>query len=337
MVDLTRRNALKLLGSAAALVAVPIQGALALTRRPLHDEVKRAVARYTPTRLNAELEGVYSKVFRRQKSTMQVEQVAHVTYMDLGQLSGRKVSVTDGPFDNFAGQRWIYNFSTYEVGLAFSVVENDDPRAGIPNSDRAPSILGMAHLRQGEPTIPWRRCDLHLALKTMISHFRDMREENAADIFNKARTYDASIAGDGCPMVSTHHPVDGATWSNAFHEALTPASFLRAMQHIRTSWVDERNLKILGRGKLLVVPPNLADMAATIDFPHVVWDRLADPHAWFIVTHNDSGLPWFERYGLELEVWQDHAANTVMVKGYERRCFGCSDPRAVLGAFPNRA
>lgn len=79
----------------------------------------------------------------------------------------------------------------------------------------------------------------------------------------------------------------------------------------------------------------LAKVAATIDFPHVVWEQLSDQNAWFIVTNTaGNGLPWFERDPLELHVWQDHVTNTVLVKGYERRTFGCSDPRAVLGSFP---
>lgn len=336
MFDLTRRHAIKLLGSAAALVTLPLQKALALTRLPLHEEAKRAAAGLTPSVLDRELDGVYAKIFARKKSTMHIERVAHVRYLGLGQLAGRDVRVADGhTFDNAWGQRWIYNFSPNEASFAFSVVEDDDPRAGIPNSDRPPSIMGLAHLRQGHQPVPWRRSDLRLALKTLVGQFRDLREQDAAAIFNKARTYDPSIGGDGVAMVSSHHPVEDGTWSNAFHGELTPSAVEAAMKQIRTEWVDDANLKLNSRGVLLVVPSALAEAASSIDFPHVVWDQLTDPTAWFMVTTNAQvGLPWFERHPLELDVWRDLISDVVLVKGYERRCFGCSDPRAVLGAFP---
>lgn len=157
MFDLTRRNALKLMGSAAALVAVPFHKAAALIHRSLHEDVQRTVSRWTPAVLDRELEGVYSKIFARKKSTMQVEQVAHVKYLSLAQMNKFRnaVNVSDGsPFDNGMSPRFIYNFSTYEVGLAFAVVEDDDPRAGVVGSDREPSIVGIVHVRQGEPTTP---------------------------------------------------------------------------------------------------------------------------------------------------------------------------------------
>lgn len=332
MFDLTRRHAIKLLGSAAALVGLPFHKALgAAATASLHDAVKNRVTALSKGEIAHRLHGAYYRIFQIHKSTMQVERVAHVAYMGL-HAPNRKLIVRD-TFDKPDTDRWVYNFETYEMGLGFAVVEDNDPRAGIVGSDREPTLLGMQALRHNVENVPWRRSDVPAALNKLLQRFRDQREQDAAAILNNALTYDTSVVGDGKPLVSASHPHDSGMWANRFDKHLSASSLNEALAHIEREWVDEHGTKITGKGRLLIVPTALAETAATLDFPHLVWDALTNPNAWFVVTAN-QGLVWFERDPLELDTWHDVERDMVMVKGYERRCFGCSDPRAVLGAFP---
>ena len=59
----------------------------------------------------------YKKVFTSTTSTQMIERTAHMAYMGLAQM--KQEGGATG-FDNAAGQRWVYNAETYEVGLALN-------------------------------------------------------------------------------------------------------------------------------------------------------------------------------------------------------------------------
>lgn len=276
----------------------------------------------------------YKRVFKSTPSTMQIERTAHVAYMGLAQM--KQEGGATG-FDNAAGQRWVYNAETYEVGLAYAITRKAI-RDDLYKTEFKPTALGLGKA------------------------FKEFWEINSFNVFNSGTTYDSSIVGDGKALFATDHPVDGATWANRYttDATLNEASLMQAIKNIRTNWVDERNLKIMGRAKRngLMVPVALMDVAERITktelrpgtadndinadrtveggiTDYMICDYLTSNTAWFVLTQNDEGLKFFERDPYETDMWVDNTTDNLLVKAYQRAQPQYTDPRASFGSFPS--
>lgn len=274
----------------------------------------------------------YKRVFKTVQSTMQIERTAHVAYMGLAQM--KQEGGATG-FDNAAGQRWVFNAETYEVGLAYAITRKAI-RDDLYKTEFKPTALGLAKA------------------------FKEFWEIQSFNVLNNGFTYDASVGGDGQALFSTSHPVDGATWANAFSTPLdlNEASLMQAIKNIRTNWVDERNLKIMGRPKKdgLIVPVALMDVAERITktelrpgtadndvnalrsveggiTDYMVCDYLTSNYSWFVQTQND-GLVFFERDPFETDMWVDNVTDNLLVKAYCRGQPTYTNPRAAFASNP---
>ena len=274
----------------------------------------------------------YKRVFKATPSTMQIERTLHVAYMGLAQM--KQEGGATG-FDNAAGQRWVYNAETYEVGLAYAITRKAI-RDDLYKSEFKPTALGLGKA------------------------FKEFWEIQSFNVFNNGTTYDASIVGDGKALFATDHPVDGATAANRFATDLdlNESSLMQAIKNIRTNWVDERNLKISGRAKRdgLMVPVALMDVAERITktelrpgtadndinavrsveggvTDYFVCDYLTSNYAWFVQTQNE-GFKFFERDPYETDMWVDNTTDNLLVKAYQRAQPTYTDWRAGFASFP---
>lgn len=323
MIDLTRRDAVKIMGATIAAVPLyPVEASAAeLVSSSLKDMAKQIAAEVSDfERLKAPpiLKGIHDEIFHRRQSTMAVEQVAHM-----------RIPLSED-FDNAAGQRMVFSFEPSERGVFFHVVRDDDPRKVINGGE----VVRMK--------------DLGSALVAATQTHQQMREIDAAALFNAAQTYDASVGGDGVSVCSTNHPCATGVWANTFVTQLdlNPQTLTAALRHIRDKAVDDGGLRILLNGRKLLVPPALLSDAETAlagldqkEFPNmsvepITWDHLTSKSSWFVLTDVNFGLMWFERMPFSLECQVDWVTDSVIVHSYERRVFGCADPRAVFGAFP---
>ena len=277
----------------------------------------------------------YKRVFKTTQSTMQIERTAHVAYMGLAQI--KQEGGATG-FDNAAGQRWVYNAETFEVGLAYAITRKAI-RDDLYKTEFKPTALGLGKA------------------------FKEFWEINNFNVLNNGTTYDSSIVGDGKALFATDHPVDGGTAANRFATdlSLNETSLMQAIKNIRTNWVDERNLKIMGRpkgGQALLVPVNLMDVAERITKTelrpgtadndinadrtveggirdYMVCDYLTSNFAWFVLTQNDEGLKFFERDPYETDMWVDNTTDNLLVKAYQRAQGIYTDWRCAYGSFPS--
>lgn len=280
----------------------------------------------------ANIPAQHKKVFTSTPSTMMIERTAHMAYMGLAQM--KQEGGATG-FDNAAGQRWVYNAETYEVGLAFAITRKAI-RDNLYKTEFKPTALGLGKA------------------------FKEFWEIQSFNVFNNGTTYDASIIGDGKALFATDHPVDGATAANRFSTDLdlNESSLMQAIKNIRTNWVDERNLKITGRAKRdgLMVPVALMDVAERITKTelrpgtadndtnadrsveggitgYMVCDYLTSNYAWFVRTDNE-GLKFFERDPYETDMWVDSSTDNLLVKAYQRAQPTYTDWRCAYGSFP---
>lgn len=274
----------------------------------------------------------YKRIFKTTPSTMQIERTAHVAYMGYAQM--KQEGGATG-FDNAAGQRWVYNAETYEVGLAYAITRKAI-RDDLYKTEFKPTALGLGKA------------------------FKEFWEVQSFNVFNAGTTYDASIGGDGKALFATDHPVDQGTAANRFSTDLdlNESSLMQAIKNIRTNWVDERGLKISGRPKRdgLMVPVALMDVAERITktelrpgtadndinavrtveggiTDYFVCDYLTSNYAWFVLSQNE-GLKFFERDPYETDMWVDNTTDNLIVKAYQRGQPTYTDWRCAYGSFP---
>jgi len=274
----------------------------------------------------------YKKVFKTKPSTMAVERKAQMAYLGYAALKQEGGSTQ---FDNSAGQRYIYNAETYEVGLGYAITRKAI-RDNLYKSEFKPTALGLAH------------------------SFKEFWEYQCFNIFNNSQTYDATIGGDGVALFSTSHPVDQSTAANTFSVQLdlNESSLLQACINIRSNWVDERGLKIKGRPREdgLMVPVSLIPVAERLTKSelrpgtanndvnairgmeggvrsYMASDYLTSNYAWFVLTQND-GLLFMERDPFETDMWVDNMTDNLLVKGYQRATPTYNDWRCAWGSLP---
>jgi hypothetical protein len=283
-----------------------------------------------------QIEPQWKRVFRTIHSKMQIERTVQARYMSLAAMKDEGAQTL---FDNNAGERWIYNMEPQETGLGYAITRKaiDD---NLYKSDFNPMNLGLA------------------------KSFADYWEIIAANIFNTAGTYQASLGGDGVGLLSNVHPLTetspfvGGTWSNrpAVDVDLNEATLISGMKAVRSGFVNEAGLKIRARAKLLLVPINLEDVAirltktdlrpGTMDNDinaihhtsggireYEVFDYFTSNYAWFLKT-DVEGLIHIDRIPFELDMHVDFMTDNLLVKGYQRAGFFYNDPRCLYGSLP---
>lgn len=271
----------------------------------------------------------WSQIFNTGRSKMAVERSVSLAFLPLAALKQEGAATQ---FDNNAGQRYTYNQVHQEIGLGYSITRKaiDD---NLYKQQFRPSNLGLQR------------------------SFKQTKEVIGSNILNTGSTYDATIAGDGKALIATDHPIDSGTVANrpSTDVDLNESTLLNSLIQIR-QFKDARGLKIMARGRKLVVPiqleytaarlidtqlrPGTADndvnaLLATGGLPekYVVLDFLTSAFAWFVLTDHE-GLNYLERVPFETSMWVDDVTDNLLVKGYERYSFGYDDFRAIWGTFP---
>lgn len=273
----------------------------------------------------------WDKIYKTRKSNMAVERSTQMAFLGLPFL---KTEGAATQFDNEAGERWNWNIEAFEVALGYAMTRK--------------AIDDNLYKAQFNPT--------NLKMQEVFAQFKEIQ---GANVLNTATVIIPGLGGDGVPLASTAHPVDGATWANRFSVdlSLNEASLLQGQVNIRTTFVNERNVKILARARQLIVPPALEPVAirllktelrpGTADndvnailstaggLPegYIALDFLTSPFAWFLKT-NIEGLIHILRIPFEMDMWVDNVTDNLLVKGYERYTFAYNDPRCLYCSFP---
>ena len=297
---------------ARLLVPDPLDESIPAEHRKAFEAVREEARALLETIVPQRLEGTYSKIFKKRKSGLQTESVVHQFFVNKDVGATNITTDKDATFsftpvestiDVDAGQRFVFNAKNVTV------------RLGIP----VESTNGVLD-----------------TVNCLVDAFKEKRETEAADVLNKATTYNPTIGGDGMPLSSLSHPHDKGVWSNTFYHQmdLNRESLETALKQIETSWFDVSGKQISANGVRLVVPPKLKKIAARLDFPHVAWGHMKNAYWWFVQTDID-GLIWYERIPFNLAVGIEKGTNKPFLVGNERRVFTYTDPHAVFCATPS--
>jgi len=187
------------------------------------------------------------------------------------------------------------------------------------------------------------------------------REKAGAALFNNALTDSGTdewgfpIAGpDAVGLGSAAHPyspIDATTQSNEGVLALT-APNLATTRRLHMALVDDRGDKLNIMPDLLLVPPELEDMALTIvrstldpasannainpqagRFQVATWHYLTDATIWFMIdsARMKRDLIWYERIPVEFGREQDFDTFEAKFRAYMRFSRGFRDFRWIYG------
>lgn len=188
--------------------------------------------------------------------------------------------------------------------------------------------------------------------KALRDSLAQTKEILGASVLNNA-TNAAFPIGDGQPLASTAHPIDGGTFANTFnaHMDLNEASLESAIIGIQ-QFKNQAGLIVETKPTKLIVPPALQftaerilgsafrtstnnnDISAVYNVTSVpqgyrVNQFLTSTNSqWFLLTDAPS-FKHYVREKVETDVYTDFSTDNLLAKGVERYSFGVSNARGV--------
>jgi phage major head subunit gpT-like protein len=243
-------------------------------------------------------------------------------------LAGFRPEGAPTPIDNM-GQRTVTQYTHKYVGLSFIITR----QALVDNlyKTRFPTMVK--------------------ALKTSMAQTKEIL--GASTLNNGFNT--SFPIGDGKPLFSTTHPIDGGVVANASLVAadLNETSLENAIINIQQS-KDAAGLTAMIKPIMLVVPPQLQfvaerltasafrvgtannDINAMYNLGYLpkgyrVNQYLTNPNAWFVLTDAPDGFKHYVREKAEIDVYADFSTDNLMAKAIERYSFGVTNFRAIYG------
>lgn len=267
---------------------------------------------------------LWREVFREETSDKHMEVTAESTYFGLAPTKAEGASIT---FDDAQqGYKNTYTHVVYGLGYIVTREEIEDNQ--------------------------YEKLSKHRA-RALSYSMRVTREFVCAATLNRAfsGTY---AGGDGVAMISTAHPVVGATQSNRLtvDADLSEAAIEDALKIIY-NMKDARGLPYVMSAKKLIVPvneifnanryvnSNLRSGTANNDlnaikevFPEGImkYRFLDDDDAWFIQTDVKDGLCTFTRRSIDFDKDEDFGTENARAKSTMRFSVGWDDWRGIVGS-----
>lgn len=231
------------------------------------------------------------------------------------------------------GQRTVTQYTHKYVGLSFNITR----QALVDNlyKTRFPTMVK--------------------ALKTSMAQTKEIL---GASILNNGFSPSFPI-GDGKPLFSISHPIDGGVVANASAVAadLNETSLENAVITVQ-QFQDSAGLICMIKPLKLIVPPQLQFVAERLtssvyrvgtanNDPSAIYNLssipqgyrvnqyLTNPAAWFLITDAPDGFKHYVREKAEIDVYADFSTDNLMAKAIERYSFGTTNFRAAFGGGVN--
>lgn len=271
----------------------------------------------------------WPKLYETKNSEMQLERNVIAAGLSVAAVKQDGEPVI---FDNLPGERYTFNQSHLEAGLAYSITRQ--------------TIEDNLYKSQFSTNT--------ISLRDAFLRFEQIY---AADPFNNATTYTSAVSGDGKALCATDHPVDGGSFSNLASPAasLNEAALNAAQTAINANFRDPRNNRMNAKPKTLLIGPQLESVAirltktelrtgtanndvSTVQWVqgglpggYIVWNYLTNDYRWFIMT-DQPGMLHYNRVAFSTDMSVDFQTDSLMVKGRMRKSWGNKDPRAIYGS-----
>jgi phage major head subunit gpT-like protein len=194
-----------------------------------------------------------------------------------------------------------------------------------------------------------------LMVKALKKSMAQTKEILGASILNNGFLANFPI-GDGQPLFSTQHPIDGGVVSNTpgVNTDLNEASLESAIIAVQ-QFKDQAGLITMTKPLKLIVPPQLQytaerllassyrtgtnnnDVNAMYNLSSVpqgarVNQYLTSPSSWFLLTDATDSFKHYIREKIETDVYSSFSTDDLMCKAIERYSFGVSNFRGAYGS-----
>ncbi len=268
----------------------------------------------------------WTEIFDRHTSDKAVEIDVEVKLLGLAQIKAEGASIA---YDSM-GQRYVTNYYHRYVGIGF-IITRQAMKDNLYKSS------------------------FPLQAKALKDSMIQTKETLGAAVLNNGFDTNFPI-GDGQPVFSTSHPIDGGVVANTFtvQADLNETSLEDAIVGVQR-FRDQAGLRKPVKQKKLIVPPELEWTATRLlnsqfrtdtannDISAIYQNNavpqgyrvnlyLTDTNAWFLMTDAPSGFKYYEREALETDVYQDFDTDNLKAKAIERYSFGVSNFRGAWGS-----
>lgn len=264
----------------------------------------------------------WSEIFETYDSDKAVEIEIEMRMLGLAQIRGEGAPTA---VDNGMGQRTVTSYVHKYVALSFSIT-----RQAIKDN--------------------LYKTKFPLMVRALKKSMAQTKEILGASVLNNGFSAAFPI-GDGQPLFSTVHPIDGGVVSNRGVNAdLNEASLEAALIAVQ-QFKDQAGLIVQTKPEKLVVPPQVQyaaerllnssfrtntannDISATYNLSSVpqgyrINQYLTSPSAWFMLTDSPDGFKHYVREAIETDVYADFSTDNLLAKALERYSFGVSNFRA---------
>lgn len=271
----------------------------------------------------------WTEIFKTYKSDKYQEIDVEMKYLGAADIKPEGQPIASDSM----GQRVITNYIHKSVGLSFTITKE--------------AVEDNLYQTQ----FPQQAVSLRNSLRVTKNIL-------GANILNNAFN-PAYPIGDGQPVCSTSHPIDGGVFSNRLGEGVADVDFSEAGVEKAIIAIQKFPMQsgILAQtmAKKLIVPRELQFKASVLlnsqfktnsadnninaiyhnDYipeGYRVNQYLTDPAAWFIITDAPDGLKHFQRTPVQTDTYVDYPTDNVMAKASERYSFGVSNPRGIFGS-----
>lgn len=195
-----------------------------------------------------------------------------------------------------------------------------------------------------------------LMVKALKKSMAQTKEILGASVLNNGSSTSYPV-GDGKPLFSTTHPIDGGVYANTpgVQADLNEASLESAIVTIQ-QFKDQAGLIVMTKPKKMIVPPtgqfvaerllasafrtNTAnnDVSAVYNMSSVpegfrVNQFLTLNNSWYLLTDAPDGFKHYIREPVETDIYTDFSTDNLLCKAVERYSFGVSNPRAAYGSY----
>ena len=192
----------------------------------------------------------------------------------------------------------------------------------------------------------------------LADSLRVTRNILAASVLNNAFN-PAYPSGDGQPVCSTSHPIDGGVYTNTFGGDAPAIDFseagLEAALIAISKFRSQSGTLVQTKAQKLVIPVELQfeairllgsefrvgvannDINAIVNKNYIpmgyhINNYLLNPSAWFVLTDAPSGFKHFQREKITTDVYVDPDTKSIKCSAMERYSYGITNCRAVFGS-----
>lgn len=275
----------------------------------------------------ARYEDEYKQIFNIESSSMSFERDVNVYGFGMAAVKPENTAVQ---YDTMA-EGFAYNYVHIALALAFAVTHEamaDNLYMKLTKQNTVE--LGKA-LKEAKETIGANI--LNRAFNSSYTYADGLSLINSANLLSGGGTYSnqLAVAADISESALEQAIIDIGGFVN---DRSMKSKFLARKIVIARQWEFEIQRILKSELRVATADNDINVLKSGMYLPegYVVNHYLTNNNAWFMLTDCPNGLTHFVREPVKIDSDVEFNTDNILVKGYERYSFGCTDKRAIYGS-----